>query len=172
MKPLFSLNFTILLGIALGFPYIMSNSTFEPYPAILLPSGASKINIKKGVITVRNLSIYGYDSQGKLQRIDVSKFLAPIPVQYLYSITKNEFGLSTKKNKNIYIRGIGEVKIDRKAITPKNQRLAKIWLSNKLNELGLLNSSFLIRHEVKKIETNSGKEISSKIIKQKNVSLR
>ena len=177
IKPLFSLKFTILLSIALFFPFILRtlSSTLEPYPSILLPSGAGKINLKKEVIKVNNLSIYGYDFQGKLQKVDAVKFLAPIPSQYLYSIARNEFGLSTKTTEEIWIGGFGKsIKLDRKLkpINPENQKLAKLWLSDRLSQLGLSTSSILIRYELRKLAINSGKEVSKEIINEKNILLQ
>lgn len=171
MKPLFSLKFTICLGIILLFPYLMSNTTFEPYPAILLPSGATEINLQEGIIRVRKLSLYGYDSQGELQKIDAREFLSPIPGQYLYAISRSDFGLSTNPTKKMFIRGFGEVEVNRKGFGLENQEEAKLWLSNKLSQLGLSTTAFVIRSEFKELDANSGKEISQEVRNERTISL-
>lgn len=175
MKPVFTLKFTIYLIIALFFPFVIktANSKLEPYPAIILPSGAKKLNLKEGVIHVNNLSIYGYDLQGKLQKIDTKKILAPIPNHYLYAIVDNEFGLSTKITDEILLRGLGKkIEIKRKVASSEERQLAKLWLSNKLKDLGLSNLSIVVRYELKKLEINTGKEVSKEITNEKNISLR
>ena len=174
MKPLFSPKFTILLIIALFVPFAIktANSKLEPYPAIILPSGASKLDLKKGAIGVDSLSIYGYDTQGKLEKIDVKQFIAPIPSHYFQVIANNEFGLSTKTTDEIWLRGLNKkIDIKRKSISLENQELAKIWLTNRLKKLDLSSSSILIRHESKELSINDGKELSREIINEKNISL-
>ena len=174
MKPLFSLKFTIFLSAALFLPFFIKlvNPKLELYPAIILPSGAGKIDLKEKSIEVQNLSIYGYNTQGKLQKIDVVNFLAPIPRQYLYGIAETEFGLSTQTVDEIKIRGLEKrIEVKRRLISLEKQKLAKAWLSKQLGELGLSTSSILIRYEVKKLDLDNGKEISVKINNEKNISL-
>ena len=174
MKPLFSLKFTLFLSVALFLPFFIKlvNPKLELYPAIILPSGAGKIDLKEQGIEVQNLSIYGYNTQGKLQKIDAVSFLAPIPRQYLYGIAGTEFGLSTQTIDEIKIRGLeARIQVKRRQISLEKQKLAKVWLSNQLSELGLSSSSILIRYEVKKIDLDNGKEISVEINNEKNISL-
>lgn len=174
MKPLFSLKFTTFLSIVLFVPFVMktANSQLEPYPALLLPAGAGKLNLEEKIIKVNTIAIYGYDLQGKLQKIDSQEFLAPIPRHYLYAIVDNEFGLSTKTIDEIWLRGLGEkIERKRKPISPENQKLAKFWLSKRLSILGLSTSSILLRDEIKTLEINSGKELSREINNEKIISL-
>ena len=174
MKPLFSLKFTVFLVLVLFVPFVLRTlaKQLEPYPAIILPSGASKIDLKEGVIGVNSLSIYGYDTQGKLEKIDVKQFIAPIPSHYFPVIAKNEFGLSTKTTDEIWLRGLNKkIDIKRKSVSLANQELAKIWLSNRLKKLGLSTSLILIRYEFKELSINDGKELSREITNEKNISL-
>ncbi|MGK7951084.1 MAG: hypothetical protein AB4368_20435 [Xenococcaceae cyanobacterium] len=175
MNPLFSVKFTVILTAALFVPFVMTtaNLKLEPYPAIILPSGAGKLDLKEGVINVYNLSIYGYDIQGKLQKIDQTGFLNPIPNHYLYAVFDNEFGLSTKTKDEIVLRGLNKkIEIKRKSTTPEEQKKAKLWLSEKLTDLGLSSSKIVFRYELKKLEINSGREVSKEINDEKIISLR
>lgn len=175
MKPLFSFKFTIFLFASLFFPFVMktASSKLEPYPAIILPSGAGKLDLKESVINVNYLSIYGYDFQGKLEKIDAKQFLHPIPNQYIYAIFDNEFGLSTKTTKEILLRGTNKkIEMKRELASPEERQIAKIWLSNKLTNLGLSNSKIVVRYELKKLEIGTGKEVSREINDEKTISLR
>ena len=175
MKPLFSLKFTVFLVVVLFVPFVLRtlSKKLEPYPALILPSGASKIDLKEGVINVDSISIYGYDTQGKLQKIDVEQFIEPIPNHYFRHIANKEFGLSTKTTEEIWLKGLNKkINIKRKSISLENQRLAKIWVSNRLEQIGLSTSSILIRNESKVLSINNAKEVSREITNEKNISLR
>ena len=174
MKPLFSLKFTSFLGIALFLPFILKTLSpkLEPYPAIILPSGAKKLNFEKEVLEVRSLSIYGYHNQGELQRVSAKKILEPIPKQYLYSLAKNEFGLSTKTTDEVRIKGLGKkLEIKRKQISSEEQKSAKNWLSNQLRKQGLSPSNILIKQEIKKLDLDEGKQVSKEIKNENNIPL-
>lgn len=175
MKPLFSFKFTIFLLAALFLPFSMktAHSKLEPYPAIILPSGAGKLNLQEGVIKVNNLAIYGYDFQGKLQKIDAKKLLDPIPNQYLYAVVDNEFGLSTKITDEVLLRGLDKkIEIKRKVPNSKDRRLAQVWLAGKLSDLRLSNSSIIVRYELRQLEINTGREVSKEIENEKHILLR
>ncbi len=174
MKPLFSLKFTVFLILVLLVPFVLKTVSrkLEPYPAIILPSGASKLDLKEGKIGVDGISIYGYDTQGNLEKIDVKQFIAPIPSHYFHVLANNEFGLSTKTTDEIWLRGLNKkIDIKRKSTSSEHQELAKIWLANRLKKLGLSTSSILIRYEFKELSINDGKELSRKITNEKNISL-
>jgi hypothetical protein len=106
MESLFSLRFTILLSIILFFPYAIktiSSEKLEPYPAIILPDDSDVVNLNKETMYINVVSIYGHDSYGKLKRINVGRFLYPIPRQNFYSLAEREFGLSAKTTDEIPI---------------------------------------------------------------------
>lgn len=173
-ESLFSCKFTVLLSFILFVPFILKilNSELEPYPAIILPSGAGKININSKFIEVNNLSIYGY-KQGKLQRLDPESFLKPIPSQYIHSIAKNEFGLYKKQQENLHLKILRKkLKLKRKFINFKNQKLAKIWLSKKLKKHQLSPYFIVIRYELRKLDIDNGKELSKQIKNEKIIFLR
>lgn len=177
MKSLFSLRFSLLLWVFLLLPLgirSMSNGDLEPYPAILLPHGAGKVMIKEGIVGVGLVSLYGYDAYGKLHKIDRAKFLSPIPPQYFDEIVKKNFGISTVNNRiqKIRLKFFGERIVKKYASNPQDQKLAKLWLSNRLAEMGLSNSLLVIRYENKTLDVRGGKEIRRNIKNEQVIALR
>ena len=167
-KPLFPIKFTLLLVIILVVPLLRRIFVGgEPYPAILLPSGATKINLANETVSVRIISIYGYGRDGRLHRITAQQLLSPIPNHYLFGIVRNEFGLTGKTDIKLWdkILNMINVEIKRKNIQNKEENIqeAKTWLKHKLEGLELSNSSIIVRHELLEIDRTTGKEVTNKI---------
>ena len=100
-----SVVFTVALAAMLLGPFavrVLSNT--EPYPAILLPSGAGKIAVRGSEATFKHLTLYAHDSAGHLVPIDPRRLLAPIPTHYLYAIAANDFGQREAPTQPIFIR--------------------------------------------------------------------
>ncbi|NJL83155.1 MAG: hypothetical protein HC890_09725 [Chloroflexaceae bacterium] len=180
-KPFFSLRFTILIATILIIPFTLKtffNYKLEPSIAVILPSGAGKINLNEEVISVRQLSLYGYDSQGDLVKIDPEELLYPLPDRFIYAIASNNFGLQQKKIEKIWIRGMGDLgftkplEIRRKTASPPEKKFAKAWMADKLQALELSPESFLVRYEEKEINVNTGEEVSRAIKNERIISLR
>lgn len=92
---MFSLRSTIILIFILSIPFCLRTFTgIEPYPAVLLPSGAGTIEKINESITLPSKEFFGIDSSGNWQKINMSVFLSPIPTQYLPVLLIHDFGLS------------------------------------------------------------------------------
>ena len=110
---MFSLRATFVLVIFLFLPFCLRFVGKEPYPAILFPSGASKIKKKEDQISFKVVKYYALDKNGKWVEIDRKAFMFPIPAHYLdYLVVRN---LGLKKN-------------------GKHNHELKQWIGGKLND--------------------------------------
>ena len=159
--PNFSL--TLLLACILLPPFALTTRYphLEPYPAIILPSGAFKIDIRAREISSSRTSLWGKDKKNDVwTRIDVKTFLTPIPPNYLYSIARNSFGLNSAKGKIIKLpKGVN---ILSKKVTPSEVQKAKHWLRQKLVQSGYASDELMITFEQVNFDTETGQIITSK----------
>jgi hypothetical protein len=94
----------------------------EPYPAILLPDGASTIKEeKKGTITFDQWQIIAQSASGRQYEVDMDKLLQDVPVQYRKHIVNHRFGLPTKESEVITMSGASEE--------------GKIWIKKRLQDI-------------------------------------
>jgi hypothetical protein len=127
------LVFTVALAILLIVPLVTRVLTnTEPYPAILLPSGATKIAVRARAATFDHVALYAGDSYGRFEAIDARTFLAPIPVQYLEGITATDFGQTDTTTKRFLIRRVGAYAISRRVASEKDRRIARDWLRDRV----------------------------------------
>jgi hypothetical protein len=88
----------VYLAVAafLFIPFILREISplLEPYPAILLPGGASKVVMGDTVFTVRSTELLAVNSDGVAQRLEPGAFMRNVPLQYFRALTENNFGLA------------------------------------------------------------------------------
>lgn len=128
-----NLLLTLLLTCTLIPPYILKiyHPRLEPYPAIILPSGARKVNLGRNDITFNRTSIWAKHEKNDIwTRIDAETFLSPIPPHYLYEIARNSFGLDSSPGKTNNL--LQKYNILTNKVTPSEVKEGKRWLSQKL----------------------------------------
>lgn len=92
-KYLISRLFIILLLIV---PFLLSyyHKSLEPYPAILLPLGKSKLkSLDERHFTYKKNEYYIVPESGKLRKITLSDSFKPLKVNKIIRLVKNNFGL-------------------------------------------------------------------------------
>jgi hypothetical protein len=165
--------FLIFLG-GLLFAYWLPNRfyLFEPYPALLFPSGHGKfITPESGIIQVKKTVIYGI-KKGSNKKIEIplEEFLYPIPPHIALHIVRNEFGLNPKPIKVI----LGEINtifwIQPKGNKKKVEE-AKNWLMIRLEEKGCSNNYFILAHVQLEYNTKTRKLLNEKLISSNEIIL-
>ena len=150
--------FTILLaGILIG-PFCLRTMwpSLEPYPAIMLPSGAGKLKLQPDEFSFSRLVVYGQDGENnKWTLVDPLKFLDPIPVWYLNDLAYRHFGLRERID-NIWIPKLGIFEIHWSRGTDKSRIETREWLQKKLSNLGFENSKFKVVIERVTIRRRTG----------------
>ena len=145
-----------ILSAALAIPYALKllskRAVLEPYPAIILPSGPSKIERKGDSISFTRISIYVLDlDTGEWKRLDPESFLGHIPIQFLNAIVKNRFGLNPDLEYSVKFRNdiFPEFTYNnRHCLSEKNIRSTKRWLRNRLRKHGCEDGMFLVKKEL------------------------
>ena len=117
-----NLLLTLSLFFVLVPPMILRgiHRSLEPYPAILLPSGAHIVNLGVDEILFNRVSLYGKrHSMGEGERIDLGGLLRPIPPYFVGYFLKT-MGLTE--------RG--------KQVTPEEVTIGKRWWRERLLKKG------------------------------------
>ena len=156
--PNFSL--TLLLAFTLLPPFALTKLNLQPYPAIILPSGARKVDVGAREISFNRISLWGkHEKKDIWTRVDVETFLAPIPVHYLPAIARNSFGLNSAKGKIINLpKGVN---ILSKKVTPSEVQRVKHWLRQKLVQSGYASDELMITFERVNFDIETGKILTS-----------
>jgi len=147
-----NLSLTLLLSLVLLPPFVWTRRYgLEPYPAIILPSGASKASVTKTQVSFNRTSLWGkHKEKGNWIRVDLESFLEPIPIHYLYAIAKNSFGLKSPNRK-----------IRNGVITPEEVQGGKQWLRQKLVQSGYVADALMITIDKETFDVAANKIITS-----------
>lgn len=91
------ISFAILSAVLLV-PYtlriVSSQDLLEPYPAIMLPAGASTVKRDTERFEFTRTQLFGIDPKsGDWKSLDATELLRPVPVHFLNALAKNRFGL-------------------------------------------------------------------------------
>jgi hypothetical protein len=162
----------VALAILLVVPLVtrvLSNT--EPYPAILLPSGATKIAVRARAATFDHVALYARDSSGRLEAIDPRTFLAPIPVQYLEGITANDFGQSEATTKRLFIRRVGAYAVSRGVASEMDRGIARDWLRDRVRLADRMADQLVTRVERTTLDLDNGQERTT-ALHETTISLR
>lgn len=91
----------VILLLFLGTPLI-SKMLFrgkEIYPSIVMPAGVATLKFDGSEMTFKRTQLYAYDKKSNaIKPIDNSRFINPIPSQYLKHVSTNDFGLNNKES--------------------------------------------------------------------------
>ena len=161
-------SLTLLLTFILLPPFALTTLKphLEPYPAIILPSGAGKIDVGSKDISFTRIDLWGKrEKDNTWTRIDLETFWPPIPQQYFYPIVRNSLGLKLEQDEIIKpTKGIGGIinKILSNKITPSEVDDAKRWWRKKLVQSGYDSDEIMITSEKVKFDIETGKIISIK----------
>lgn len=150
------LALTLIPPFALKFRY----PDLEPYPAIILPSGAGKVNVTAKEISFIRDSFWGKRENDTWTRIDKKAFFEPIPVRYLHPLARDSFGLNSAAGKNVILpKGVS---VSTKKVTPSEVQSTKHWLRQRLAQSGYATDELMITFEKVIFDIETGEIISSK----------
>jgi len=161
---LFSRRFTWTLLGALVLPLLVRLfTTVEPFPAMLLPSGANLVRVVGGTVTTGALVVAAVDARGNERRLEPAALIDPIPTQYLSAIFRDGFGFERKDSQRI---GVGTHHLNRSTLqleVPRHvpsdadrQELIR-WLRARVNVRGSTGTRLVARRDRLKIVVATGK---------------
>ncbi|MBX2862988.1 MAG: hypothetical protein KTR27_05495 [Leptolyngbyaceae cyanobacterium MAG.088] len=162
----------LLLGLIVPFLLREMNNSLEPYPAVLQPSGATKISTSEGLLKFSRTELIIICSNGSEKSLDPNQFFDTIPTQYWTHIARNGFGFNEPKSKSVSL-GIWTLQTTTvlKA-SPEDKKAALEWMHKQLKNLDIEDAETLRVQQVKTV-FNLDKRITikSEIIAQSDVEL-
>ena len=93
------LSFIMVIALVVPFGLKKKSSYLEPYPAIIFPAGAGKINLNQSNITFNQSRLWGKKPDGSWKQVRLKQFFSPIPIHYKGYIAGNSFGLKPRPQK-------------------------------------------------------------------------
>lgn len=163
--------YTSLLATVLIVPFLIRAGPTEPYPAVLLPSGAGKVNATGELTDSDRTAIYakspGHDAW---IRLSPAEFLHPVPVQYFPTLAQRYFGLLPTPHQ---ILKLGFLAIDTQPkISDEEIKSAKQWLRQRLTETGYDDSVLRVTEETVTFRRSDGAEMATRYQDDKILDLR
>ena len=167
--PNFSL--TLLLAFILLPPFVLKTLKphLEPYPAIILPSGANTVDVGVRDISFSRTNLWGkHEKDNTWTRIDLETFWPPLPSQYFGPIVRNSLGLKLgregilKLPKGKILKLPQRINFLSNKVTPLEVQNAKHWWRQKLVRSGYASDEIIITSEKVKFDVETGKIIKIK----------
>ena len=167
------LRLLILLGLLCPFLLREASNSLEPYPAVLQPSGATKISASDGILRFSRTELIAISHAGTEQPLDPREFFDVIPNQYWSHIARNGFGLGEAKTRSV---SLGIWTLSATTIleaSPTERKAALDWMTTRLQRLGMSDVEKLQVRQVKTwFDIDKGVAVKSEITEQTNVELR
>jgi hypothetical protein len=166
--------YTALLSGFLLVPFAIREfaPTLEPYPAVLLPSGAGLIKMADQMDFDRT-AIYGrVVGHDAWTRLSPSQFLNPLPPQFFPPLAQRYFGLSPIGPITHTIKGGVVIRIDTHKVSEEEVKNAKQWFRARLSGSGCDDSVLRITQEVVTLRRSDGAEIAVRYQNDKVFELR
>ena len=150
----------LLLVLLVPFAIAFLAPTLEPYPAVLLPSGAGTIKTTGDQLDLGRTSISGkVPGSDSWARLSPPQFLSPIPVEFFPSLAQRYFGLRPAEPVVCRTRVGVVVTINPRKVDEKEIASSKQWLRARLKESGCEDSVLRITQEVVTVRRSDGAEI-------------
>lgn len=145
----------ILLAFFLSAPFFLRwySPSLEPYPALLLPSGAHIVELEDRNFSYNLYEIYGFSEDGTKKKIDIQNFLEPIPPYLIWNLARHNFGL------------------ERESLPVVEQRESRQWFRRKLTEAGCQTDKFLLANMKYYISLDARRQLKQETIHEKRFNL-
>ncbi len=127
-------------------PFLIKSIDYrlELFPAIILPSGTQKINLKGNVFITKN-EIYGIDKSGKPKKLDKATFMGNVRMEYFNYFYNHRFGLIEVKNKKTTTTRLGIPYTIKSKISKEDISHTKKWLMQKLRNQNCVDSILILK---------------------------
>jgi hypothetical protein len=173
-SPVFSGKFSLGLLALLLVPFAIKSVIYaEPWPAVILPSGAITIAVENGVarFPVTNVAVVGPEQQR--QPIDPALLFSPVPIHYLFTMVASGVGQDSRPYREVQFKRFGGVwRKSRVPPSEEERRLAREWLRAGAKRAGLAGDSISIRSQQVSVAMRSGQELSREDVDEILVPLR
>ncbi len=174
---MFSLRFTIILFIVLGVPFLIRykyKEKYEPFPAILLPSGAYRASVASNEFRVNYTDLVAQKEDGSWDVVDAKLLLYPLPANNHKFVYEREFGLKVPAEPmdRRFVRLLKSLNILKsRNWTDQDKERTKRWLGRRLKEQGFTDAVLSIVYKEKTVSTSNGEILSDHILDEKVIDL-
>jgi|GraSoi_2013_60cm_1033757.scaffolds.fasta_scaffold00851_5 hypothetical protein len=154
--------YTGLLSTVLVVPFAISflAPVLEPYPAVLLPPGGTRIKTTEDQMDLGRISIYGkVAGRDAWTRLSPPKFLSPIAPEFFSPLAQRNFGLSPVGPIANRTRVGLVITIDPRKVPEEEVRNAKQWFRARLKDSGCDDNVLRITQEVLTFRRSDGAQI-------------
>lgn len=165
----------IVATILLVVPYsitIFSNK-LEPYPAVILPDGSSKVMYNDGYIRYSKTEIIGIDAESRTARvINADSFFYPIPSNRIYGFVNNSFSMdSIRRDTFRFRRDFISPIIRTKQYKNIESKDLNEWYRSKLIAQGFSDTEFTFQEELITIVRETSEIVDSTLSRSKRIKL-
>lgn len=174
---MFSLRSTIIILAILIIPFALRykyGSNLEPFPAVILPSGAYKTTVSDDEFTVRYKEIHAQKKDCSWILLDAHQILYPLPVQYHDRIFSRSFGL---KDQEIKINGRLMILLKQMNIlksrktSEEDKKEVQLWLREAIGMQGYETEAVKIISKEQKISVSNKEVIDESNINEQFIQL-
>jgi hypothetical protein len=167
---------TVILGVVLLVPYVLKlqNPMLEPYPAVILPSGAGVISTGEGRVSFTQRALYGIDATtGQERRLEARSLLDPIPEHYLDALARRGFGIGDPPKERLRIAWLDTIwNFDRPEFTLEQHAEARAWFGTRLRTLGCRDEVLITRLLRIRWSVATRAVIYSRVLRERIIRLR
>ena len=155
-------------------PFVLRevNNNFEPFPAVLQPSGASKVSTESGLIRFSRKELFIVKSDGSTQEIDPDLFFKGIPNHYWSYIVENSFGLDERRVRSFSI-GIWEITAATQLDASESEQNATLsWINSRLSKMGFKDVKGLRFQKTSSLfDINNKERVEYNVVKQIDIEI-
>jgi len=163
---MYSKRGSVIIILLLLIPFVLRLIGYEPYPAILLPEGASSLRKLDNQVKVTITEFQGLNKDSAWVRLEPQVLIAPIPPTYMRFIFFKNLPKTIDK----------KIKIMKKLHLPTDELTARYapsernkYLKSKLEANNFLSSE--IKMVLCELSVENGKVVNKKIINEKFIKL-
>ena len=164
----------LVLAIALLSPFLLReySSGFEPYPAVLQPSGAYTISTAGRLLTFDQTDLLAVKPDGSEVEVGTEALMGAIPHQFWTNIAERDFGLKGAPSRSFSL-GVWKLSATPQAAVSSEARQAAVsWIQSRLNEQGINGANALIVRRMKRsFDVEAGTESKREVTEQINVDI-
>lgn len=167
---MYSTKVTFLLLLCLIIPFSLRLMKYEPYPAILLPSGPQTVKKHQGSIKMEFKQLFGINPNGHWKRIEPKEFMHPAPAAYLTNLTLKNMGFKELKPRlfNGKYKLVNHFFRFQRSNSPNlNTTELRVWLKQRLAKSGYQTSKIRVSTYVNTISTANGEIIKRELKEEK-----
>ncbi len=162
----YALLFAALLG-----PFVLReiSQELEIYPAVLMPVGASMVELNDSTITFGEYELVVITADSTAYAVRPAELMGSIPRNYIFPLARSSFGLARPRYQTRWTNWFGK----ERNWTPAERRQTINWLRSRMKQLGHTDAvAFLVRRSVRKVNTNDGSLVEDEVQSSFDISLR